>query len=280
MSPRVWLITGASSGFGRALAEAALAAGDTVAAAVRKPDSVADLVAAYPERAWPVQLDVTDDARVPAAVAEVLDRHGRIDVLVNNAGFGLVGAAEETTAAELRDLMHLHLFGPAELTRAVLPGMRERGTGAIVQLSSQGGRLSFGGISAYSATKFALEGWSEALAAEVKPFGIDVLIVEPGAFRTGFNKPGVLKFSEIGEVYREALEPVRSGLTGADGGQPGDPVRAAEAILTALAAEETPLRLPLGSDAVENISAALESARTELLKWEQVSRGADFPAGE
>ena len=183
---RVWLITGASSGFGRAIAEAALAAGDTVVAAVRKPEVLDDLAAAYPDRAVAVQLDVTDPVRAAAVVAETILWYGRIDVLVNNAGLGLVGAVEETTDRELRDLMELHFFGPAALTRAVLPHLRRQGSGAIVQMSSMGGRFSFAGVGAYSATKFALEGLSEALAAEVAPYGIKVLIVEPGAFRTGF----------------------------------------------------------------------------------------------
>jgi len=146
--PRVWLITGASSGFGRAIAEAALAAGDIVVAAARRTDALADLIASAPERVTALALDVTDTDRIRAAVGEVLDRHGRVDVLVNNAGRGAIGAAEETSDAELRDLMDLHFFGPAALTRAVLPGMRERGTGAFVQMSSMGGRFTFPGVGA------------------------------------------------------------------------------------------------------------------------------------
>ncbi|WP_326568616.1 oxidoreductase [Amycolatopsis rhabdoformis] len=276
MSARVWLITGASSGFGRALAAAALAAGDTVVAAVRRPEAVADLVAAEPGRVSVVELDVTDEARIEAAVAEVIERHGRIDVLVNNAGRGLVGAAEETTTDELRGLMDLHFFGPVALTRAVLPHLRAQGSGAIVQMSSQAGRFAFGGVSAYASTKFALEGWSEALAEEVAPFGVHVVIVEPGAFRTAFNEPGVLLFSEVGDVYREQLEPIRAALAGADGVQPGDPVKAAEAIVTALAAERPPLRLALGTDAADNVAASYERGQAVLAEWEKVSRGTDF----
>ena len=181
--PRVWLITGASSGFGRAIAEAALATGDIVVAAARRTDALAELVASAPERVTALALDVTDADRIHAAVGEVLDWHGRVDVLVNNAGRGAIGAAEETSDSELRDLMDLHFFGPAALTRALLPGMRERGSGAIVQMSSMGGRFTFAGVGAYSATKFALEGWSEALAKEVGRFGIQVLIVVPQGFR-------------------------------------------------------------------------------------------------
>jgi NAD(P)-dependent dehydrogenase (short-subunit alcohol dehydrogenase family) len=273
---RIWFITGASSGFGRAIAEAALAAGDTVVVAARRPDAVADLVESAPDRVTPLQLDVTDADRIAAAVAEVLDRHGRIDVLVNNAGRGVIGAVEETTNDELRDLMELHFFGPAALTRAVLPHMRERGSGAIVQMSSMGGRFTFPGAGAYSATKFALEGWSEALAKEVDQFGIRVLIVEPGAFRTSFNGSGALQISGAIADYDELIGPVRSGMANDDGSQPGDPAKAAEAILQAVDSPEPPLRLALGNDAVDSISNALDEAKAELAAWERVGRATVF----
>ncbi|MFF1870406.1 oxidoreductase [Streptomyces sp. CB03911] len=275
---RVWLITGANSGFGRALTEAALAAGDTVVAAVRRPEALKDLAAEHPDRVVPVALDVTDQARITAVVAEVLLWYGRIDVLVNNAGRGLIGAVEENTDRELRDLMDLHFFGPAALTRAVLPAMRRQGSGAVVQLSSMGGRFSFAGVGAYSATKFALEGLSEALALEVAPFGVKVVIVEPGSFRTGFAGGGALLESAPLDAYRETVGPVREALPQSDGTQPGDPAKAAAAILAALAAERTPLRLVLGNDATDAILANADAARAELLAWEQVSRGTDFDA--
>jgi NAD(P)-dependent dehydrogenase (short-subunit alcohol dehydrogenase family) len=274
--PRVWLITGASSGFGRAIAEAALAAGDIVVAAARRTDALADLVASAPERVTALALDVTDADRISAAVAQVLDGHGRVDVLVNNAGRGAIGAAEETTDRELRDLMDLHFFGPAALTRAVLPGMRERGTGAIVQMSSMGGRFTFAGVGAYSATKFALEGWSEALAKEVERFGIKVLIVEPGAFRTSFNGPGALLMSKPIPAYDEQIEPLRTGMPDDDGKQPGDPAKAAAAILLALDSQDPPLRLALGNDAVDAIGESLDTAKAELAAWERVGRSAVF----
>jgi len=274
--PRVWLITGASSGFGRAIAEAALAAGDIVVAAARRTDALADLIASAPERVTALALDVTDTDRIRAAVGEVLDRHGRVDVLVNNAGRGAIGAAEETSDTELRDLMDLHFFGPAALSRAVLPGMRERGTGAIVQMSSMGGRFTFPGVGAYSATKFALEGWSEALAKEVERFGIRVLIVEPGAFRTSFNGPGALLISEAIPAYDEQIEPLRTGMPDDDGKQPGDPAKAAAAILHALESADPPLRLALGNDAVDAIGDALDGAKAELAAWERVGRSAVF----
>lgn len=275
---RVWLVTGASSGFGRAIAEAALAAGDIVVAAARRTEALADLVASAPERVSALQLDVTDSDRIRAAVTEVLDAHGRVDVLVNNAGRGAIGAAEETSDRELRDLMDLHFFGPAELTRAVLPGMRKRGSGAIVQMSSMGGRFTFPGVGAYSATKFALEGWSEALAKEVERFGIRVLIVEPGAFRTSFNGPGALLMSKPLAAYDDQIEPLRTGMPEDDGKQPGDPAKAAAAILQALESADPPLRLALGNDAVDAISQALDNAKAELAAWESVGRSAVFDA--
>jgi NAD(P)-dependent dehydrogenase (short-subunit alcohol dehydrogenase family) len=276
MATRVWLITGASSGFGHAIAEAALAAGDTVVGAARRPDALADLEASAPGRVSSIQLDITDTDRIRAAVAEVLDGHGRVDVVVNNAGRGAVGAAEETSDSELRDLMDLHFFGPAALTREVLPHMRERGTGAIVQMSSMGGRFSFPGVGAYSATKFALEGWSEALAKEVAPFGILVLIVEPGAFRTSFNASGALLLSKRIPAYDEQIDAVRNTLADADGKQPGDPAKAAAAIMQALDSDDPPLRLALGGDAVDAISNSLDDAKAELAAWENVGRSAVF----
>ncbi|MEU5973560.1 oxidoreductase [Streptomyces sp. NPDC047315] len=273
---RVWLVTGASSGFGRALTEAAVAAGDVVVAAARRTALLDDLVAAHPDQVEALPLDVTDTAAVGAAVDGVVSRHGRIDVLVNNAGRGLVGAVEETTEEELRDLMDLHFFGPLALTRAALPHMRRRGTGAVVQLSSMGGRFAFAGVGGYCATKFALEGLSEALAAEVAPHGIRVLIVEPGAFRTGFAGAGALQQSTALDVYKDTVGPVRTGLASGSGQEPGDPAKAAAAILTALDSDEPPLRLPLGNDAADAITGQLDRARAELRTWEALARSTDF----
>ncbi len=275
MAGRVWLITGASSGFGRAIAEAALAAGDAVVATARRPQTLDDLAAVDSERVLALELDVTDQARIGALVDEVVARYGRVDVLVNNAGRGHVGAVEESTDAELRDLMELHFFGPAALTRAVLPHMRRRRSGAIVQMSSQGGRFSFPGVGAYSATKFALEGLSEALAQEVAEFGIKVLIVEPGSFRTGLLGSAMTQ-SETISGYEDTAGATRDALSGSHGNQAGDPAKAAAAILTALNAGETPVRLPLGSDAADAVAAHLDRARQELLAWDSVARSTDF----
>ncbi|MFL4491150.1 oxidoreductase [Streptomyces sp. VTCC 41912] len=273
---RTWLVTGASSGFGRAIVEAAVAAGDFVVAAARRTAALDELVAAHPGRVVAQRLDVTDVAAAESAVGELVERYGRIDVLVNNAGRGVVGAVEETTDRELREVMDLHLFGPAALTRAVLPHMRRRRSGAIVQMSSMGGRFAFAGVGAYCASKFALEGLSEALAAEVAPLGIKVLIVEPGAFRTGFAAAGALRQSAALPAYEEMVGPVRASLAASDGAQPGDPAKAAAALLTALDAEHTPLRLPLGNDAADALSAHWDGSRAEFAAWEALSRSTDF----
>jgi NAD(P)-dependent dehydrogenase (short-subunit alcohol dehydrogenase family) len=274
-APRVWLVTGASSGFGRAITEAAITAGDVVVATARRPEALADFVTAHPDRVEALPLDVTDTVAVGALVADVQARYGRIDVLVNNAGRGQVGAAEETTDAELRELFELHVFGPAALVRAVLPGMRARGTGAIVQMSSFGGQVAYPGFAAYCATKFALEGYSEALAAEVAPLGIRVLIVEPGAFRTSFSGAGLVESARM-PAYDDTVGPTRAMIKGIDGTQPGDPAKAAAAILAALHSETIPLRLPLGNDAVDSILTHLDTVRAQVYAWETVSRGTAF----
>ncbi|MCX3061070.1 oxidoreductase [Streptomyces beihaiensis] len=273
---KVWLITGASSGFGRAIAEAAVAAGDTVIGTARRTDALADLVAEHPDRVEALALDITDGERTDAVAADVLARYGRVDVLVNNAGRTQVGAFEETTDAELRDLFELHVFGPARLTRALLPHMRERRGGAIVNMSSVGGQLSFAGFSAYSATKAALEQLSEGLADEVAPYGIKVLVVEPGAFRTNLFGKGAAYLSEPNQAYDETAGATRRMVQSGDGTQPGDPVKAAAAILLALDAEKTPLRLPLGADGVDAIVGHLDAVRAEIAEWEEVARGTGF----
>lgn len=274
---RVWLITGASSGFGRAITEAAVAADDIVIATARNASALAGLAASHPGQVEALALDVTDAEAVEAAVADVISRHGRIDVLVNNAGRGHVGALEETSDAELRSLFEVHVFGPAALTRAVLPHMRSRRSGAIVQMSSMGGQMSFAGFAAYSATKFALEGMSEALADEVRPLGIKVLIVEPGAFRTRFFGSNTASTELPSADYAATVGATRRMTETSDGIQPGDPAKAAAAILTAIDAPSTPLRLPLGDDAVDAISEHLSTVRAELTAWEKVARDTRFP---
>jgi NAD(P)-dependent dehydrogenase (short-subunit alcohol dehydrogenase family) len=272
---KVWLITGASSGFGRAIAQAALAEGDVVVGAVRRPEGLDDLVAAHPDQVEALRLDVTETGAAEAAVRDVIARHGRIDVLVNNAGRTHVGAFEETTEQELRELFEVHVFGPAALTRAVLPHMRERRSGAIVQMSSMGGQMSFAGFSAYSGTKFALEGLSEGLADEVADFGIKVLIVEPGSFRTALFEPGRRGTSADSGLYPKVSN-TRGFVSGGDGTQPGDPAKAAALILAALEADRTPLRLPLGDDGVTAVLGHLDQVREDVAAWEKSTRATAF----
>jgi len=270
---KVWMITGVSSGFGRALADAALARGDTVFGTARNVERLQAWVRDAPDgRAHALALDVTDLRQCRSAVDDVIDAVDRLDVLVNNAGHGQVGAVEETTDDELDEILAVHVKGPFALTRAVLPIMRRQRSGAIVQFSSFGGQVAYPGFGAYCATKFALEGLSEALAAEVAPHGIKVLIVEPGAFRTRFSSGALVQSREMPE-YVDTVGRTRTMITGIDGQQPGDPAKAARAILAALDSHETPLRLPLGADAVDGIRSKLASLNAEIEAWESVARG-------
>jgi len=277
MASRVWMITGSSAGFGREIAEAALRAGDLVVATARRPETLDDLVAGAPERVLATALDVTRPDQIEAAVAAARGRFGRVDVLVNNAGHGSVGAVEEIDMGELREVMDTMFFGAVELTKAVLPGMRDLGDGAIVQLSSMGGQISAAGFGAYCSSKWALEAMSAALAEEVAPFGIRVLIVEPGQFRTEFAGARMQRSAEI-PAYAQTVGPTREFIDGMGGTQPGDPRKAAEAIRSMLDSAETPLRLALGDDAVDAIRAEHSQRAADLDGWEQISRAMTFDA--
>jgi NAD(P)-dependent dehydrogenase (short-subunit alcohol dehydrogenase family) len=272
-TPKTWFITGASSGFGTAFAEHALERGDNVVATARNVSKLEALVARAPERVLAVQLDVTNAATIQPAVDAAMRRFGRIDYLFNNAGYGIVGAIEETSDADLRAVLDTNFFGAVAVTRAVLPVMRAQRAGAIVNVSSMGGQMSFEGVGAYSASKFALEGMSEALALEVKPFGIKVLIVEPGAFRTSFGGADALRSMPVSPAYKDALTNVRGLLGSMHGNQPGDPAKAARVVVTALEAEVTPLRLQLGADSIGAVRAHAEQLLKDLATWETV--GAD-----
>lgn len=272
---RIWLVTGAGSGLGREISRAALAAGDSVVLTDRRTAGAEEVVAAYPDRARTMELDVTDPAQITKTVTEVVEQYGRIDVLVNAAGRGHIGAVEETTETELRALMELLFFGPVELTRAVIPHMRKQGSGAIVQISSLGGQTSVPGMSAYSAGKFALEGFAEALAAEVNPLGIKVLVPQPGPMRTNFAGAAISESTHI-PAYDATVRALRDHVKEVGGKEPGDPVKIAAAILTALADENTPLRLPLGNQTLDRLRAAAEQTEDERAAWESVSRDTDF----
>jgi NAD(P)-dependent dehydrogenase (short-subunit alcohol dehydrogenase family) len=278
MTRKIWFITGASSGFGRAFAEHALARGHDVVATARDVAPLAALAATAPERVLAVTLDVTRPAEAEAAVEAAVARFGRIDVLINNAGYGVVGAFEETSDAELRAQMETNFFGAMNVIRAALPRLRAQKGGAIVNISSLGGQLSFAGFSAYSATKFAIEGVSEALAQEVAPFGIKVLIVEPGQFRTNLAGAG-MRHMPVLEAYRDIIAGTRDFARSMHGTQEGDPRRAAAVIETALEAPNTPLRLQLGADAVEAVRGHSEALLKDLATWEALARSTALQPG-
>ncbi|HET6338194.1 MAG TPA: oxidoreductase [Polyangiales bacterium] len=260
---KVWFITGASSGFGLALAEEVIARGDRVVAAARKVEPMRKLVERAPERVLAVRADVTNADEIRKAVASANERFGEIDVLVNNAGYSMVGAVEETSDAELRAAMETMFFGAVALTREVLPRMRARKAGTIVQLTSVGGLTTAAGFGPYCAAKHALEGLSECLAKEVTPFGIRVLIVEPGAFRTSLFGSAFRRVPEIA-AYAPTVGPTRAFAAGSDGVQPGDPAKAARAIADAVAAGAPTLRLPLGSDAVQSLRGKLAEVAADI----------------
>jgi NAD(P)-dependent dehydrogenase (short-subunit alcohol dehydrogenase family) len=272
---KVWFITGASSGFGRAFAEHALARGHKVVATARNAEKLVGLTAKAPDHAIALPLDVTRPGDAEAAIKTAIARFGRIDVLINNAGYGLVGALEETSDAELRALMDTNFFGAMAVTRAALPVLRAQRSGAIVNISSLGGQLSFAGFSAYSAAKFALEGASEALAQEVAPFGIKVLIVEPGQFRTELAGGNMRHMPEI-DAYIDVVGGTRTFAHEMHHTQAGDPAKAAAAIEAALDAAATPLRLQLGGDAVDAIRSHAQTLLADMEKWGKLSRSTSF----
>jgi NAD(P)-dependent dehydrogenase (short-subunit alcohol dehydrogenase family) len=269
---RVWLITGCTSGFGRALVDVVRERGERVVATARRPAALAELEG---EDVLVQELDVTREEQIPAALEAAAERFGGVDVLVNCAGIGFLGALEESSPADLRKTMETMFFGPAALTRAVVPQMRERGSGAIVQISSMGGQVTAPGYSAYCAAKFALEGLSEAVAAELAPLGVRVLIVEPGSFRTELLG-GSLRATAPIEAYAETVGATRAYVESENGRQAGDPAKAAAAIIAALDADDPPLRLALGADAVEAIRAKHEALEAELARWEDVGRATAF----
>jgi NAD(P)-dependent dehydrogenase (short-subunit alcohol dehydrogenase family) len=274
----VWLVTGCSTGFGRHLARVLVDRGYRVAATARDPEKLADIVHANAETALALKLDVTKPADVQSAIAETRRAFGRIDVLVNNAGYGYLAAVEEGEDSDIRAMFETNFFGLAAMTRAVLPVMRAERSGAIVNISSMGGFIGFPGSGYYAATKFAVEGLSESLAKEVAPFGIRVLIVEPGPFRTDWAGRSLKTPKRPIDAYAETAVARRRQIQGYSGNQPGDPVRAAEAIIAAVESPHPPLRLPLGAFAYEAMGAELEALRREHQGLEAVARGADYPA--
>ena len=274
---RVWFITGCSSGFGRCLAEQALGRGERVVATARDISSLHDLQTAFGERVCTVALDVTRPELLRPAIERARSAFGRIDVVVNNAGYGLLGAVEESSAEEVEGVYRTNVFGLLNVVRAVLPSMRARHSGHIMNISSVGGYAGYQGWGIYGSTKFAVEGITEAMYAELKPLGIHATVVEPGFFRTNFLDPSSLieTKARIGD-YAETVGQMREFAGGHNGQQPGDPAKLAQALLRLANTEEPPLRLPLGSDTVARIEAKNAFVAEQTERWKDLSLSTDF----
>jgi len=276
MESKVFLITGVSSGLGKAFAQGALAAGHRVIGTLRSAEAALAFSAHPSGRALGVQLDVTDQQGIPIAVAAGEKHFGPIDVLVNNAGYGHEGILEETTLEEVRKQFDANVFGAVGMMKAVLPGMRARRSGRIVNVTSMGGFITMPGITAYCGSKFALEGISEALGKEVKPLGIHVTALAPGQFRTDWAGRSMVRAERSIADYDAVMDPIRAARKSKSGNQPGDPDKAALALLKLVASDNPPVRLYLGADALKLVGEKIESMREEIAAWETVSRSTDF----
>jgi len=273
---KVWFITGTSTGFGREMAEQLLSKGEIVVATARKVEQIADLAAKYPETALALPLDVTDAVAVDFAAAAALERFGRVDVLVNNAGYGICGGIEEATEEEFMPVFETNVFGLIRVTRALLPHFRKQRSGNIVNLSSIAGLIGGAGWGYYNASKFAVNGFSEALAAEMAPLGVHVTIVEPGPFRTDFlGRSGVEAANRIAD-YDSTVGKTRDYFAEQSGKQLGDPVKAVKAIIAAVEAPEPPRHLILGSLAFNRMTARLELWQQDMASCRETALGADF----
>lgn len=278
--PRVWMVTGASRGIGARIAEAALAQGDAVVATARDAATVEKRLGRS-DALLPVALDVTDEAQAQRAVQQALARFGRIDVLVNNAGYGLLGAVEEVTADEVRAQFDTNVFGLLHVTRAVLPGMRARRAGHVINISSLGGVQSSAGFGVYCSTKFAVEGLTEALAAELAPLGIHATAVQPGYFRTEFLDSASLAVApRVLPDYADSAGAVREAARRINLNQPGDPVRLAQAVMQLVVSPKPPLRLPLGTDTLQTIAARHAAVERETAQWRTLAASTDFAPDE
>jgi NAD(P)-dependent dehydrogenase (short-subunit alcohol dehydrogenase family) len=276
VAPKVWLITGCSTGFGRALALSVLKNGDHLLATAREPEQLCALIDHYPKSAKAVRLDVTLSQDIQAAIDTAIATFGRIDVLVNNAGHGLIAALEEVSDVDIHQYFETNFFGALRLIRAVLPVMRQQGSGHIVNMSSTAGLVGFAGSSLYCGAKFALEGTSEALAKEVESFGVKVTLIEPGAFRTDFNGRSLAAAQQSIDAYATVSGASLQWFKQMDGKQPGDPAKAAQAIIQAVESPHPPMRLALGTDAMSLIQEKLEWIKTDLDAWQQVTVSTDY----
>lgn len=271
-----WLITGCSTGLGRALAEAVIGAGHNAVVTARDVAKVADLADSTPERVLPIALDVTDPAQVARVVQRADERFGGPDVLVNNAGYGYRAAVEEGEDADVRALFETHFFGTVAMIKAVLPGMRARRSGAIVNISSIGAAVTPVGSGYYSAAKAAIEGMSGALRGELAPLGISVTVVEPGAFRTDFAGRSLVQSATVIDDYAATAGQRRKENDTMDGNQAGDPAKAASAIIAAVESSEPPGFLLLGPDALGLYRYVADARAAEIAKWEQLTGGTNF----
>lgn len=271
-----WLITGCSTGLGRALAEAVIGGGHKAVVTARDAAAVADLVETAPERVLSAALDVTDPAQVASAVRQAVERFGQIDVLVNNAGYGYRAAVEEGDDADVRALFETHFFGTVAMIKAVLPGMRARRSGAIVNISSIGAQLTPVGSGYYAAAKAAVEGISGALRGELVPLGISVTIVEPGAFRTDFAGRSLAQSATVIDDYAATAGRRRKENDTMHGNQPGDPAKAGHAIIAAVESAEPPAFLLLGPDALAAYRYTADARAAEIRKWEKLTSSTDF----
>jgi NAD(P)-dependent dehydrogenase (short-subunit alcohol dehydrogenase family) len=277
---KTWFITGTSTGFGRLLAETLLAAGHNVVATARHRDSLDDFTTRYPATALTLTLDVTKQADIDAAVADTLARFGRIDVLVNNAGYGTTGAIEEVTREEFMPMFETNVFGLIAVTKAWLPHFRTQRSGHIINLSSIGGLIGGAGWGYYAATKFAVEGLSEALRGELEPLGVHVTVINPGPFRTDFLGRSAKVAAHIIPEYVPTAGKAREYNETQAGKQPGDPQKAVDAMIAVVEAPNPPRNLLLGKPAHTRYLAKLADVQKEISAWEQTTLGADFPAGQ
>ena len=274
---KVWLITGCSTGFGRALAIEVLAQGYSVAVASRNINDVEDIVSRYPETALAVSLDVTSGAEITAAVEKTIAHFAQIDVLVNNAGIGYFGAIEESEEAEVRRMFEINVFGLAKMIQEVLPHMRKRRIGHILNIASIGGLRSFPGVGFYNATKYAVDGLSESLSKELAPLGIKVTIIAPSGFRTDWAGRSAKDSNIRIADYATTAEKNKGDIRAYSGNQPGDPVRAAKAMIAVTESATPPLRLLLGAAALKGARLKLEELKHNFDTWAEVTVGADFP---
>jgi NAD(P)-dependent dehydrogenase (short-subunit alcohol dehydrogenase family) len=271
---KVWFITGSSRGLGKSLTTAVLAHGDYVAATARNHEQLKDLSARYSDQMLSLRLDVSDNEQIYAAVAQAVKHFGRIDVLVNNAGFGITGAAEAFTDEQVSSQLEVNLYAPIEITRAVLPYMRKQRSGRILQISSIGGRVGNAGLTMYQAAKFGLSGFSEALSKEVAPLGIKVTSIEPGGFRTDWAGSS-MTFAKDVEGYENTIGGIKAFLTSGNFVPVGDPDKAANAMIELAAHPEPPVHLVLGSEAIGFLKNADENRKAEMEKWLSVSISTD-----